>query len=480
MSDTYYIDPNFPGLAHDGSYTFAGILSKYFNTLDEYSREWNENTAESYLNDYNNRILPTIKVLFGLEKTMASFTEEEFETILNTLSLQYHYRDSTIQHYRFLLWVVYRAGFEHGHYVDSIFWGDLSDASELDNEERKAAAMTRIRKSFTIGEEIKLIRWFQALKPDTATGEDIGLAIMLFQGLRNNETCGLSFQSIRTLSNQIDIPILDIFQTTKLDSNELKIGGKTRNAPRVLPLFGPLYRFLLERKDFLSKISDTSDLSQLPIVCRGNNFTARANTHDLTKAGHMLFEKVGISRSELGLLQQILFDPELQATQIEEKDVTPYLFSRHVGTRLYQLGFTSVEVQYWMGHDIEDAILTRNTFSDDEILAKLAEKYRQHPAYIFFESDREHAPQVSSGSCPVGRQSYDACFRFESFTDDILLRATAIEPGDAMSVDIQSDSPFKTIVQESYIPSEFPASANITQLIKNAFRNELEKTDDVK
>lgn len=479
MSNTYYINPHFTGLAHDGSCTFAGILNKYFSTLDKYSREWNDNTAESYLNDYNNRILPIIENLFGLEKPIASFTEEEFEKILNTLSLQYHYRDSTIQHYRFLLWVVYRAGFEHGHYVDSIFWGELSDASELDTEEHKAAAMTRIRKSFTIEEEIKLIRWFQNLKPDTATGEDIGLAIMLFQGLRNNETCGLSFQSIRTLPSPMNIPVVDVFQTTKRDSNELKIGGKTRNAPRVLPLFEPLYHFLLERKDYLSKVPVTSDLSQLPIVCKGNDFTVRANTHDLTRAGHLLFERVGIDKRELGLLQQILFDPELQATQIEEKDVTPYLFRRNVGTHLYQLGFASAEIQYWMGHDIEDAMLTRNTFSDDEILAKLAEKYRQHPAYIFFETDREHAPQVLSGPCPMGRLSYDACFRFDPFPGDILVHATATEPGDTMTVDIQSEAPFKTTMRESYVPTEFPTSANISQLVKNAFRKELEKTDDV-
>lgn len=212
---------------------------------------------------------------------------------------------------------------------------------------------------------------------------------------------------------------------------------------------------------------------------KGNDFTVRANTHDLTRAGHLLFERVGIDKRELGLLQQILFDPELQATQIEEKDVTPYLFRRNVGTHLYQLGFTSAEIQYWMGYDIEDAMLTRNTFSDDEILAKLAEKYRQHPAYIFFEPESNPAPRVSSDLCPGARQSYDACFRFGSFTDDILLHATAVEPKDTMTIDIQSETPFKATLQESYVPAGFPTSANIAQLVKNAFRKELEKTDDV-
>lgn len=482
MSDSYYIDPKYSDLGYDGNYTFAGILRKHFPTLDQYSRSWNESTAGSYLNDYNNRILPAISALFGLEKPMATFTDEEFEAILEELNRLYHYSDNTLQHYRFLLWIVYRAGFDHGHYEDAIFWDDLLDnEQEEDKENQRVTTMTRTRKSFGIDEEIQFIEWFHSLTPETATGEEIGLSIMFFEGLRNNEACGLNVGSFHPLSAHQDVPVLDMYQSTKLDSNELKIGGKTRNAPRILPLFMPLYKFLVERRKFLNeRIADGTirltdqmpTIDRLPLVCRMDNYTVRASAHDLTMVGRRLFDQFGISKRSLGLLQSILFSQDFRNSPIEEKDATTYLFRRNCATHLYHLSFSSPEIQYWMGHDIEDPVLTRNSFADEDMIYTIAQKFNRHPAYVFFENTsttsiyREHDLPRQAASSPSDDISIEAA----SIASTFFIKAEASEPRQSLSVSVKSTAPFTAVIQENYPEVECTNSAVINGLKTAVYR----------
>ena len=183
----YSMLSGFTDLAYDGTLTFAGALKRFFIETDKngnnigISKNCNETTRLSYLNKYANRILPVIEKRLGVQKPLHSYTGEDLEGILHQLDSGNHYRDSTMLHYRYLLWSVYRAGFRHGLYSDRIFWDDLTEL-DLTEEENLIKAKTRIRKSFTIEEEVKIAEWFQSLSPDAVSGEEIGLAIMKHAG----------------------------------------------------------------------------------------------------------------------------------------------------------------------------------------------------------------------------------------------------------------------------------------------------------
>ena len=128
MSEISVISNNYPGEGYDSEPTFAGVLRKYFNYRDEFgtnlgiSKRWNDDTKASFVRDYNERLIPALTFLFGKEKPLHSYTANEFEQTLEYLKDQYHYANNTLLHYRHLLWVVYRAGFEHELYADNIFW----------------------------------------------------------------------------------------------------------------------------------------------------------------------------------------------------------------------------------------------------------------------------------------------------------------------------------------------------------------------
>ena len=129
----------YPSMGYDGTITFAGVLQNEFHKIDAtgknvgLSRKWNENTATQYSRDYMDRMIPIMKRRLGAEKPMHTYTETDFEDVLSDLARTYHYAESTVMHYRHLLWIVYKAGYECGLYPDNIFWDDILDP--IDNPE---------------------------------------------------------------------------------------------------------------------------------------------------------------------------------------------------------------------------------------------------------------------------------------------------------------------------------------------------------
>lgn len=62
-----------------------------------------------------------------------------------------------------------------------------------------------------------------------------------------------------------------------------------------------------------------------------------------------------------------------------EKDPTTYLLRRNYATHLDILGFEENEIQYLMGHDIEDDMDKRNFYRNEERLIEIAKKLEMRP-----------------------------------------------------------------------------------------------------
>lgn len=480
-----------PALAYDGTYTFSGVLQKYFSLKNQAGLEvglcspWKDTTIEAYVRDYERRLIPAIETIMGKEYPIHAFTAESIEDVLSHLRYLHHYSDGTLQHYRYLMWIVYRVGYENNLYEDNIFWDDIEDYTENDpllKEEQRIEVMTRLRKSFSIDEELRIMNWFCSLSPETATGEDIGLLIMFFEGFRNNEACGTNLSAVHLLEKNLEIPVIDMVMSTKLDTNKVKGSGKTGNAPRVLPLFHALYDFLYKRRLYIEKLimsgelclpSNIKDAGELPFVCKGSNYTVRAQSGDLSRAGRALFERIGIKKSVLAKLHQILCSHEFLEMRIEERDPTTYLFRRNIATHLYQLGFTLAEIQYFMGHDIEDPQLSRNMFQDVNRLKTIAEKLRRHPLHhVFSESAIGVRTEIMDST--YQSESVDTAsvvWKKESLGKDLLLQLSAKEPGDTISVSINGyDAQISSMVAiESYPLSEYSSEVLIHSSVAAAY-----------
>ena len=233
-----------------------------------------------------------------------------------------------------------------------------------------------IPKSFSLKEEEKASKFF--LSSFEAHGGIVGLAVMFFVGVRENEACGLCFKDIKEMKHHPGTYYLDVgYETTKINSNDLKGGGKTRNAPRRLVLLPEQYEFLKKRMEYVEHQTGSSCLD-LPIVCRGDRFDVRCSTIDLSVEGRRFFKDVMKMR-----------ESEIAATSTEmvlnengefyEEDPTTYFLRRNAATRLYVHDLSIEECQYFMGHDIESARFLRSDFSDEDMLYSIYQKLMKDP-----------------------------------------------------------------------------------------------------
>ena len=68
-----------------------------------------------------------------------------------------------------------------------------------------------------------------------------------------------------------------------------------------------------------------------------------------------------------------------QESYLIEKDPTPYLFRRNYATHLYCLEFPEAEIQYLLGHDIEDSMRYRNYYTNPDEIYRFFERMKRHP-----------------------------------------------------------------------------------------------------
>ena len=388
------IRPNSPSRTAEGEMTLTGVVRELFRDLkvaepklDVLSRQWNAETQEKYLSDYSERLLPALG-----EKAVKEYTEEEIRNLLNNLNVTNGYSQSTRFHYNHLTYVLFLAAEQMG-ICPNVLWGSELGLS-IDEDE---TAVYRLKKSFTVNEQL-LIRDALDKPPEQIAGEELGLLLMNEVGLRNNEACGVNYSALTPLQEHPEIFSLKIYQTTKLNSAELKAGGKTRNANRLLPLMPKTRDRLLSQKEYLQKLEqdgmlilpEGKSVEDLPITCRGTDYLQRCKSADLSKAGKQLFRDLGIGEKQLQHLDALIHSEEFREAdfpeeELKEKDATTYLFRRNFVTYMELLNFTPTELEYYIGHAVEDDYESRNTFVNEDKQAQIAKKLERHPLNLLEE-----------------------------------------------------------------------------------------------
>ena len=134
-------------------------------------------------------------------------------------------------------------------------------------------------------------------------------------------------------------------------------------------------------------------VDELPVVCKGyysvdGNYQKRATAQDITDTAKTLFAEIGMEPRQLAYLENELAQNNL-AQIVNEKDATAYLLRRNYATHLSILGLSVAEIQYLIGHDVEDAYEVRNEFVDDDRLHQMAEKLRKRPLLNHIEDRNE-------------------------------------------------------------------------------------------
>lgn len=381
------IRPNYPSKTPEGEMNLTGVARAFFEDLNAVapklnvlSRSWNESTQEKYMADYSERLLPQLG-----DRAVSSYTDVEIEGYLDEFFQKTDYSPKRKEHFQYLTYLLFAVA-EELKIAQNVLWG-----SEMGIEEDDEGKGGRLKKSLTPEEEVAI--WKMLSKPpEQMSGQEVGLIMMALGGVRNNEACGTNYSSLGFLAEHPEVCTLRIFQTTQVHSNELKAGGKTKNANRQIPLMDLLSHLLIKRYEYLKALVDTGgyalpegmkDIGDLPIVCYGKEYGRRCQSTDLSLAGKQLFRKVGIREKDVQKLNVFLRSDDYLEEEIPEelriKDATTYLFRRNFVTHLTLLNFSPAEIEYYVGHAIEDGYEPRNSFVNEDKQMKMSDKLKWHP-----------------------------------------------------------------------------------------------------
>ena len=369
-----------PRETRSGEMNFIGAVMAFF---DEFASDLicDEHTKGLYISNYNETIFPIV----DLDLPIAEYNRDVLNELEARLQRENKIADITMRsRYHHLIFAPYKS------YIEWLLpeWHRKAIGAVGDDLISAGERLLKIPRTLTPKQE--LIACLRLLgEPKTSDGVRAGLAEMFIAALRNSEACGLNFGDMKELTEHPGRYYLEVYETTIGNRNKTQSGGKTGNAPRRVPIPRVLSDFIKAREEFVSsQVSfpcqdkrgrKFNSIKDLPIACRGTDYAERCGAGDLTEAGkRFLCEELRFSEEKLTALSEIIAVFADVSEAIEDREPTTYIFRRNAGTHLFQLGFTSLQIYAYMGHDLRDELIERSDL-DDEILYEMSCLLDNHP-----------------------------------------------------------------------------------------------------
>lgn len=407
-----HVYKEYPLLGKCGKPNFAGVLElNHTITIAKYKEHsviqdwWKNETKTTYMREYNQKLLKHIP----LDLALRDCEFDHFEQAINEMQLKYKFGESQKNRYKRLILYVFNSALATGIVTNDIFWGtgwrdcEGDEEGNEKSEDKKSIAI----KSFTQEEEQAFLMLLCA-NPIQCIGEVIGLLLMLILGLRNHEAAALKYGDIVNLETAKKQYCIRINQSATKHRNVLQGSGKTENAVRVLPIPFLLYLMLMKRLEYVVRqielqpeqygLPKEFDKLKLPICCFGHQYSDFSLTRDLTKVGKeylrlINFDQNQFARIQRGIERGEITDVDGNEDRDDDFDATTYLLRHNAATRLFVTGLFDSEIQYPIGHKLEDPDVKRKDYANDDFQVILVQKIEQHPFYKLL--DRLLTPIVS-------------------------------------------------------------------------------------
>ncbi|MCR5095899.1 MAG: site-specific integrase [Erysipelotrichaceae bacterium] len=449
-------------------YTFCGALEFRYSHI---AVHWNPETRRKYERDYNEVILPALNN--HNDKSIEEYTKEDYEKAIDLIrergyernGINRQYSESSIQHFQNLIYYVVFQSSVVG-LCEDVLWGTQFVINEI-GEEEELESRVHLKKSLTVNQEQHLyIELFSRIDED---GARVALLLMWGLGLRNAEACGLNYGDIKEIEGHPGCFVAWIYKTTKIDSNELQSGGKTYNTGRIVSVPEKIVDFLMKRKELIREIATNNgdsevNIDELPICNDGwlefetDSYKKRSSADASTIMAHTVFEVAGITSEQIAYLDAELNESNT-ATILKEKDPTAYLLRRNFATQMCILGLSNAEMQYLMGHCVEDAYESRNDFVDSERLYEMHCKLKRRYILNDNASDNDEIIAVS------GREK-------------MKIHVSSLEPSDTIEIKViscESQDPVKTQWFESVEAPAYDRTINNLDIINRDYRSSGER-----
>ena len=366
--------------------TFCGALEEFYKSI---ARGWNNETREKYDRDFNNVILPHIE--HHNEKIISAYTKDDCEKILDDIredgylstGQKKEYSETQMNHFKYLIYWVFRHGAMAG-YCQDFLWGTKFEIN-MEREELAIRSKTQIKRSLSVEQEKRLTE--EIMNDPREDGKRIALLLMFSLGLRDGEACGLDFGDIYELPYYRGCYVAIIKQSTIPKTSKLQSSGKTWNSGRRIPIPQKVAEFLLERKAIVSGLIEKKnlnlDIGRIPVA--GDAYieedtvelAIRLRADKVAEEARIVFRQVGIESEVLASLE-IEMEEDVARLEVSERSVTAYLLRRNFATHLKILGLDYPDIQYLLGHCIEDPYIDRPDYTDNK-LYMLSEKMKYRP-----------------------------------------------------------------------------------------------------
>lgn len=455
-----------PELEVMGQPTFVGIFVEYQSECETMYRAkgWADSTKDQYDSIIRNTIYPHL--LNHNYKPIGDYTRQDFDHAIKEIvatgkkrgkSKSSQYDESTILTFKRLIRTIVTVAYENGKTLYNIYDDDFDDKKK--KELLEYYRLHNIQpKSFSVEEEYSISRYLS--QTCLEHGESVGLLLMFSLGLRCAEAAGASFDDIVKIEGYNDFYCLRILHTTDINSSSLRIGGKTENANRLIPLPKSIYNMLRHieqiRMDSLHQSSVDLTNVKIPIACKGKDYLKRCDTPALSRAGRAMFSAIGkkkeyIVAMGLSIEQDYLAAKELSAEEefsLVEREPTAYAMRRNTATHLYHVGLDENQTSYIMGHKIYDEQTHQKDYSTPELLYEIKKKMELRPILNAIPNvvDILHVERN-----PIIDRSgvYDQIVHIPPHSS-VSITATPFIPGDNVSISNISEKTGGTIRMQQY------------------------------
>lgn len=468
-----------------GKLTLWGIFEKYKKEMQKKwdkdpNKKYERRTARQYESNYEKVLAHKFN-----DKPYEDYSAKDIVQILKDIKNKGFednngefqiYDDNTMRTFRANIKSIDAIAVDKNIRSLSAFWGNILQLDSCDvwndvpklmseNDYISYSDITAImKKSLTTAEEKKVYK--KVMFDPEQSGEYMGLALMLGFGLRNSEACGLSFDDIIPIQGHKGCYRLRIKSTTDRKRN-VKDKGKTYNAYRYLPIYGRMFDFLIQRKEYIMERLNISDeeVKPLPIACYKDNFEERCISNDLTEAGKVVLKNAGINGKCLAYLELIHTKSNLN---LMEKTPTAYLFRRHFATVMHTLRLSQDEINYLIGHSMGTSKLSRNDYNNGDLLYDILLKLENRALFsLDYPANKENTVEPERGTVNIERcYKEKATIPKDSKDRIIIVNVNASMPQDDISlrVDTESDTPID--VKVFPITNQRPTTQALTN-IKN-------------
>lgn len=213
-------------------------------------------------------------------------------------------------------------------------------------------------------------------------GELIAGLLMLCLGVRTSEATGFSYKHL--VEVRPGYWALVRYEVSNKDARTTQAGGKTSNAFRLLPVPHFLTEILMDRKRKLLKKFPPEAVENLPLACKGVDYTCRCTQKETNEAMKNLYRLAGVAEDLMRTAyQEMRADPDL-AEDCEGR-ATAYLCRHQFATAMVYCGLTPGEIYTVMGHAEEDESVHKSDFANPDAFCALADKMSRRPLVQFFD-----------------------------------------------------------------------------------------------